>query len=167
MAFPKAPEDSSGVPLGCVYVPDLGLRVMQGAIRTNTDGSGNETAAVALARFAGVVLYQATALNLGPGGNTVDLTVGPFSELVVDIRTTTNQGTTPTIQFFIDRKGADGQYYNIWSSSSISSAASSISTSIGAGCTVAQGFGSVVQFRWVIGGTATPGWNFTASIIGK
>ena len=113
---------------------------------------------------ASTVLNQASAAQTA-NGNSADLSVGQFTELAVDCNMTAVAGVNPTLQFFLDRKGADNVYYPIWQSATFS-ATSQISTSIGAGMNIAQGFGNVVRLRWVIGGVG-PSWTFSASIIGK
>lgn len=166
MAFGATPRDSGGIPISEVYVPGSGMYALQGSSQTNTDGSGNTSAPACFARSAMTVFNRASALSTA-NSNSGDLAVGPFSELAVDVSITGNQGTSPTIQFFIDRKGVDGVYYNIWGSSVVSVSAAQVSTSIGVGLSIAQAFGSTVYFRWIIGGSSTPGFTFSVSIIGK
>ncbi len=43
MAFGTTPADSSGIPIGCVYVPGVGFKALQGG-SVNTDGSSNDSA---------------------------------------------------------------------------------------------------------------------------
>src|SRR6266487_1495127 len=43
MAFGATPRDSGSIPLGCVYVPGVGLVAIQGGRKT-TDGSANDSA---------------------------------------------------------------------------------------------------------------------------
>jgi hypothetical protein len=96
------------------------------------------------------------------------LTVGNYAEIAVDINGTSKQGTSPTIQFFIDRLGVDGIYYPLWQSSTQSTTPfTGCSTSIGAGLAISQSFGGTVQFRWSIGGSSTPGFIYSVSLIGK
>ncbi len=114
---------------------------------------------------AATVLNQASAAQT-TSGNSADLAVGQFIELTVDTNITAVAGTNPTLQMFVDRKGADGIYYPIWQSITCTSAPTQLSTSIGAGMSIAQGFGSVVRLRWVIGGT-NASWTFSCSMIGK
>lgn len=112
-------------------------------------------------------VYTQTSTLITASGNSGILAVGNFVELAVDVNLTGKQGTSPTIQFFIDRLGADGIYYNIWSSSSVSSTPTTVSASIGAGLASTPSFGGTIQFRWTIGGSATPGFTYSVSIIGK
>lgn len=166
MAFGSAPLDGSGIPLGCVYVPGTGLVVLQGSSITNTDGSSNVSAPACFARFAATVLNLGNALRT-TSSNSGDLPVGPFSELAVDVNVVGNQGTSPTLTISLTRKGADGIYYPIWTPSAISTSTAKLSTAVGAGCAISQSIGSTVRLEWVIGGTSTPGFTFSCSILGK
>lgn len=100
--------------------------------------------------------------------NTSPLTVGNFAEIAVDINITSKQGTTPTVEFYIDRLGADGVYYNIWDSGQVNNTAPTTkSDSIGGGLNVNKSFAGTIQFRWVIGGSSSPGYTYSVSIQGK
>ena len=115
-------------------------------------------------RSAATVLNQASAAQTA-NGNSADLVVGSYAELTIDVNVTGVSGTSPTLQVFVDRKGADGVYYPIWQCVTIT-AATMVSTTIGAGMSIAQGFGSLVRLRWIIGGTSAS-VTFSGSIIGK
>jgi hypothetical protein len=110
------------------------------------------------------VLNQASGAQTA-SGNSADLSVGQYTELAVDANITAVVGVNPTLQFFLDRKGADNVYYPIWQSITFT-ATGQVSTSVGAGMSIAQSFGATVRLRWVIGGT-TPSWTFSGSIVGK
>jgi hypothetical protein len=166
VVYTQSPKDAGGVVLGSVHVPDVGLRALQGSAVVSTDSGSNDAAAVCFARYAATVASSSATLRTA-NGNTGDLVVGPFTELAIDINLTSNQGTSPTIQFLVDRKGADGTYYAIYTGSTVSSAPNTQIISIGAGCTTNASFGSVARLRWVIGGSSTPGYTFSYSIIGK
>ena len=113
---------------------------------------------------AATSLHQASAAQVA-NGNSADLSVGQFTELAVDANITAVAGANPTRQFVLDRKGADGVYYPIWQSVTLTTTGQ-VSTSIGAGMSIAQGFGSTVRLRWVIGG-AGASFTFSVSIVGK
>src|SRR5437879_5724734 len=104
---------------------------------------------------AQTVFNQALTL-ITTNGDSGALTVTNFVELAVDINITGNQGSGPTVQFFIDRLGSDSGWYPIWQSSVISSSSISLSTSIGAGLAYNQSFGATIRFRRTIGGSSTP-----------
>jgi hypothetical protein len=93
-----------------------------------------------------------------------DLDVSKCRRIAVDINITAVSGTSPTIQFFIDRKDVNGVYYQLWSSNVVSTAVP-ISTTIGAFATINQALGANVRLRWTITGT-TPSFTFSASITG-
>jgi hypothetical protein len=112
---------------------------------------------------------QQTVLNQANAAHTTssdfgDLDVSKCRRIAVDINITAVSGTSPTIQFFVDRKDVNGIYYQLWSSSVVS-AASPISTTIGAFATINQALGATVRLRWTITGT-TPNFTFSASITG-
>jgi hypothetical protein len=113
---------------------------------------------------ASTVLNQASSVQTA-SGNSADLSVGQYTELAVDANITAVAGGNPTLQFFLDRKGADNVYYPIWQSVTYTTT-SQVSASVGAGMSIAQSFGSTVRLRWVIGGTV-PGWTFSGSIVAK
>jgi len=112
-------------------------------------------------------IYTQPSQLITAGSNSGILSVGNFAELALDINLTGKQGTSPTIQFFLDRLGVDGVYYNFYASSVISSTPTTISQSIGAGLALATSFAGTIQFRWVIGGSSSPGWTYSVSLIGK
>jgi hypothetical protein len=116
---------------------------------------------------AQTIWTQASQLITSTTGNSGPLTVGNYAEIAVDINITGKQGTSPTIQFFIDRLGVDGIYYPLWQSSTQSTSPAQVSTSIGSGLSISQSFGGTVQFRWSIGGSSSPGWTYSVSLIGK
>lgn len=114
-----------------------------------------------------VVSLFSTAQSTVGSGNSGDITVGPYTEISIDITTTAQAGTNPTIQFFWERKGVDGIYYPIWQTNPLTAAANTISTSIGTGMAYNQSLGSTGRLRWLVGGSATPTWTFTPNVYGK
>jgi hypothetical protein len=169
MAFTAVQKDVNGIPIGEVYPPgSSGNSVaLQGSVIVTTDAASNQSAPAAFHHASGTVATAAsTAITSTPVTNG-PYTVGPYAELAVDVNLTAKTGTSPTIQFFIDRIGADGIAYNIWSSSVVSTTPAQVSASIGSGFSTNQSFGSTIQFRWVIGGSGSPGFTFSYSIIGK
>lgn len=126
----------------------------------NSTLNGLQTVRVATTLFSTAQTTVGTA-------NSGDLTVGPYDELGIDITTTAQAGTNPTIQFFWDRKGADGIYYHLWQSSVLTAAANTISTSIGPGLAYNQSLGVTGRLSWVVGGSATPTWTFTPNVYAK
>ncbi len=114
-----------------------------------------------------VAVYSLASASQNASGNSGDLTVGPYTEIGIDINTTAQSGTNPTLQLFWERKGADGIYYVLWQSSTLTAAANTISTSVGAGMAYNQSLGITGRFRWILGGSAGPTYTFSTSIYGK
>jgi hypothetical protein len=109
-------------------------------------------------------------LNLPSGavtasGDVGDLDVSKCAQIAVDINISAISGTTPTIQFFVDRKDANGLYFNLWQSNVVS-ATGQASASIGPFMTMAQSLGSTVKLRYTITGT-TPSATFSVSVLGR
>lgn len=135
----------------------------------NTNLAGTITQKQFAARMGRSYATQ-TVLNQASAAQTTsadfgDLDVSKCRRITVDINITAVSGSSPVIQFFIDRKGVDGNYYNIWSSSSGINSTGVVSRTIGAFAETEQALGSTVKLRWTIGGS-TPSFTFSASIIG-
>lgn len=85
-------------------------------------------------------------------------------------------GTAPTISYFIDRQGADGTWYQVWTSGALA-ATGIVSVDIGRhAMTYAAGsvtaahaiFTNNARFRWAFGGTANPtSVTWSASLVGR
>jgi hypothetical protein len=162
--FGATPKGSDTIPLGSIAIPDG-----TGTLYVIKGGNGVSDAAGKIASICFVVdtttiLNQVSAAKTITG-NSADLNVSAFREVAIDANISAVSGTSPTLQLFIDRKGADGIYYQIWNSASIT-AVGTASDSIGPGLNKNQSLGSTIRLRWVIGGT-TPSFTFSASIIGK
>jgi hypothetical protein len=113
------------------------------------------------------LIYVQQSQLITASGNSGPLTVGYLGEISLDINITSKQGTSPTIQFYIERLGTDGVYYPIYDSTSISTAPMVKSASTGAGLGSAASFAGTVRVRWVIGGSSSPGWIYSLSLVGK
>lgn len=96
----------------------------------------------------------------------VTLPVGDFTELAVDLNVTAVAGTTPSIQIKIDRLGADGVWYNIYTGTAVM-AAGTQSVNIGVGASTNVAFGANIRVTEVIAGTAGQSVTRSLSIIGK
>ena len=118
-------------------------------------------------RSAVAVYTLASTAKTTTPDNSGDLAVGAYTEIGIDINTTAQTGTNPTVQYFWERKGADGIYYVLWQTAVLSSATNTISTSVGAGMAYNQSLGLTGRLRWVFGGTATPGFTMSINIYGK
>ncbi len=113
-----------------------------------------------------IYLLPSTAKTTTPDSSG-DLPIGLYSEVSIDINTTTQTGTNPTLQLFWERKGADGIYYILWQSAVLTAATNTLSTSVGAGMAYNQSLGLTGRLRWVFGGTATPGFTMSINIYAK
>ena len=162
--FPAVPKDAKGVPVGGLWLPNGTWYALQAVTATTTDNGSYLSAPLAVGWFGFNVWTRASAAATGPG-NTGDLPVDSFSELAIDLNITGFSGTSPTIQFIVERKGNDGNYYAIYTGSALSAVAP-LSLSLGAGMGQSVSFGTVARLRWVTGGT-TPSITFSGSIIGK
>src|SRR6266581_3063459 len=118
-------------------------------------------------RTAVAVFSQASGVTAGSTQNSGDLTVGPYTELSIDITTTAQADTPPTLQLFWVRKGTDDIYYVLWKSAVLTVGANTLSTSIGAGMAYNQSLGLTGRLRWVVGGSATPTYTMSINIYGK
>jgi hypothetical protein len=114
--------------------------------------------------FAVQNIYSSASAAHTSSSDIGDVDVSKCRRIAVDINITAVSGSTPTIQFFVDRKDVNGIYSNLWSSSVVS-AVSQVSTTIGAFGTIAQALGAIARLRWAIGGS-TPSFAFSISIMG-
>jgi hypothetical protein len=112
-----------------------------------------------------IILNQASAA-VSTSGNSDDLDVSLVKKIAFDANITAQSGTSPTVRFFVDRKGADGNYYQIYDSGVIS-ALTSVSTTIGPKCDITEVLGFTVRIRWTIGGSASPTKTLSISIQGR
>lgn len=145
--------------------------VPQAQVVALTDGEGNIVGPSAGAQAS---ITLASAAQVAGNTGTVFSTAG-MSSLAVDVNVTAfTGGTSPTVTFFIDRQGADTQWYRVWSSPAIS-AAGPFSGNIGPGqagtATANQSWTSAVltstaRFGWTITGTPTS-VTFSASVVGR
>lgn len=123
------------------------------------NGLSNALLAATIANSAS--LFATAVTNIG-SANSGDLSVSAQHEVGIDVTTTATSGGT--IQFFWERKGADGIYYPLWQSAVLTVAANTLSTSIGPGLAFAQSLGLTGRFRWSISAGT---WSFSANIYGK
>lgn len=120
------------------------------------------------------VLYNQSFATQTSNSDTGNISWGNSSTIAVDVNVTGHQGTSPTLEIFVDRLGADGvTYFNMWDSTatSVSSASSGspvvIKRSIGPGCSTTEEIAASGRVRWVIGGSSTPGCPFSISVQGE
>ena len=113
----------------------------------------------------GANLYVQASEAVTASGQTAALEVGPLTTLAVDVNVSAASGTTPTLDLYVDRLGADGIWYQIWHGTQVTGAGQT-STSIGPSCATNNVVTSTVRFRWVVGGT-TPSFTFSCSIVAR
>jgi hypothetical protein len=116
-----------------------------------------------LAKSGTVLLTSSAAIASTSTGS--DLRVDPYRELTIDVDISVVSGTSPTYVISIERKGADGIYYPIWTSAS-QTVVGKVSTTIGKGAETNKGFGDIVRVVETLGGT-TPSFTRSVSIKGK
>ncbi len=162
--FNKGPQDGGGVPMSAMVVPGNATPIALAGGPKTTDSNGNDSAPVASSRQVATV-YTAASAAYTASGNSGDITVGWYDELAVDANITVVTGTSPTLTLAVDRKGADGSYYQIYASTQITGV-TQVSTSIGPGCLITHSLGATARLRWVIGGTS-PSFTMSHSIQGK
>ena len=119
---------------------------------------------MAIGRNTAVLLNQASAAQT-TNGNSLDLVCDQYDQLAFDFNVTAVSGTTPSMTVYIDRKGADGTYYPIYTSAAIT-ATGVTSVSVGPGLPNNAAIGNTIRMRWAITGT-TPSFTFSASILAK
>jgi len=115
---------------------------------------------------------MATILSSASAPYTASGVTGPLptysvSELALDANVTViTGGTSPSITFYLDRLGADGVWYRMWTSAGIL-VAGSVSTSVDpdGGATNAV-LTDACRFGWTFGGTvAATSITFSASVV--
>ncbi len=111
------------------------------------------------------LLTQASATYTASGSSASLNVPLAITTAAVDVNVTAASGTSPTLALYLDRQGADGIWYNVWTSSSIT-AAGTASTSVGPGCVTGAVLTGAIRLRWVLGGTS-PSFTFSASIVGR
>lgn len=110
----------------------------------------------------GEILLDLAAAPHTTSGELDCLPLGELTTLAVDVNVTAVSGTTPTLDVFLERQGADGVWYQVWHPTQII-AVGQASTSVGPGAATPAVLTSKLRLRWAIGGT-TPSFTFSASI---
>jgi hypothetical protein len=157
------PGTGSVLPSGILPFIPLAYDVASGNFYLEQSNAGIPYAA----RLGKAIYSLASVTTSGSSQSSGNLSVSQYAEIGIDITTTAQAGTSPTIQYFFERKGADGIFYPLWQSAVLTLAANTITTSIGAGMAYNQSLGLTARLRWVIGGSATPTYTHSANIYGK
>ena len=93
MSFGNQQKDAAGIPIGCVYVPNTGFVALQGSKNTNSDTSSNVSSSVVVSR-AGITLYSTTLSGVNATGNSANLDVSAFTQLLIIYNITSFSGTS-------------------------------------------------------------------------
>ena len=129
-----------------------------GVLQTQTTGT------VSVQTLSGTVLNTPSAAIIVTT-TSANLTVGIYKELAIDVNISVITGTTPTYILAVDRLGADGVYYTIYTGTAIT-AVGVVSVSLGVGASTNVAFGNVIRVREIVGGT-TPSVTRSISVLGK
>jgi hypothetical protein len=105
---------------------------------------------------------QQPATVTASGDQATPFEMGVLTTLACDINCTAVAGAG-TLDFYLERLGADGLWYTVWHPTQITGAGAT-STSIGPGCTIGAVLTSQIRCRWVIGGTSV---TYSASIVAR
>lgn len=105
-----------------------------------------------------VVVSQDVHVN----GNSADFDTSLFETLLLDVNLTElTGGVNPTVQFYLDRKTADGQYHQFLSINAMNGV-SEQNTDVGPGLANNRVPGTTCRLRWIAsGGPATALANVT------
>ena len=111
--------------------------------------------------MAGIVFTQPpTAVTTS--GSTNPLQINAFGALAVDVAVSAVSGTSPSIALFLERQGADGNWYAIWAPTALT-AVGTASTSVGPGLATPEVLTNTLRLRWEVTGTS-PNFTVSASI---
>ena len=119
-----------------------------------------------------LIALPSAAVTAGNTGTSFSTTSIQF--LAVDTNVTAfTGGTSPTVQFFVDRLGADGVWYNVWSGQTVGSPAKN-TFDLGPGFATngpPNGsqhavFTQTARFGWTFVGAPTS-ITFSASVVGR
>lgn len=111
---------------------------------------------------AAVVAYSTTQTGISASGNSGDITVDLYTELVIDVNLTALTGTS--VAFVVSRKDAFGNYVSIYAPSALTTTGT-VAQTIGVGAETNKGFGTTVRIAWTC--TAVTSATFTVSLQGK
>jgi len=115
LAFSSTPADSNNIPIGCVYVPGVGFKALQGGTLF-TDASSNDSAPVRVEEAGGSkATYSASILGLAPittAPTDIFTLTGSATKLIKVTRVTISGSTTLATQAvipiaFVKRSTAD------------------------------------------------------------
>lgn len=109
-------------------------------------------------------LYAKKGEILTVNGNSGEIRCEGVDLLAVDILVSAASGTSPTINFYVQRKDANGNWVTLYAFPTLS-AASSENSNIGPGATTPKIVTGVMRVIWELGGV-TPSFTTDISVIG-
>lgn len=118
----------------------------------------------ALAPGALILLNRAAAAETADGNSGA--LEGRAQTLAVDIEITALAGTSPTIQFVLERRDATGAWRAIHTTA-VLSAVGVTSLNVGPGLPVNVALTDAVRLRWLVTGSLGQSITFAASIVGR
>lgn len=171
-ATPQPVQTQAGLATDAALVPLLdGLEALLATIRdeqqrrTDPIPAGTAQIGTVIIRTASRTLHVVPSEARITGGMTPELVTSDLSRVALDLSVTAVAGVAPELRVFLDRQGADGVWYPVFSPAA-RTAVGTLSTTVGQGAVVAQSVASAVRFRWEITGTG-PSFTFSASLVGK
>ena len=117
---------------------------------------------------AAKILNLASAVYTASGASATEFDTTWPEALAIDLNVTQFvNGTTPSIQFFLDRQGCDGEWYPVALGAAIT-ATGKVSYSVGLGATLAVVLTERARLSWVFAGAvAADSITFKGSIVGR
>jgi hypothetical protein len=129
-----------------------------GSVASTTLAVANTTTFMAAATMAAGDL---TGLAAG------EIPVGGATELDLDVTISAISGGSASLIVTVDRKGADGVWYNIFTSSALIATGATSTTIDAAGGATNKGFANIVRVGFFVSNTTTPSVTLSASLIAK
>ena len=99
-------------------------------------------------------------------GESIVFNVQKCDALAVGVNVTAATGTSPTLNVFVEMLGATGVWYSVWAPAALTGAASTFTT-IGPTAATPSLVMGTMRFRYVVGGTVTPSFTFSAFVQGR
>jgi hypothetical protein len=164
----SAPPGTAYVADGAVFIPVVALGDGNAGNLLHAVDNGDGTSY--LGGASSILNYPSAAYNAANAGTS--FSTAQFSGLAVDVTVSAfTGGTSPSVTFFLDRLGADGVWYRVWTSAALTSAGAT-SVQIGPYPSGTGIFTAVLtgtaRFGWSFGGTVQPtAVTFSASVYGR
>lgn len=154
-SYPSLPGPAAGPPNGQVTLAAGTVLQAQAALRPAT------------------TLFTLTSTTMGTTG-TYPFPTTTSLQLAIDVTVTSfTGGSSPSVTFKLDRLGADGAWYNVWTGTAVSSPPATVSLNVGqvpvnAGPpqSVTAVLTQTARLTWTTAGAPTS-WNGSISIMGS